>query len=406
MVPAPPVRLAARRLARLRARLRETGYIHERLVERLGVVYKSYHPDNRGNAAAVAAYLRERPADALDALVRLFFLSEPVDLAALESLLETADVALLEDAGLLRRVSPAAMAAELCLFECRGFYFVTDSLRKRRGTDFNNVAPLLPECHDFAAATQRRPCEKTLDLCTGSGVHALLASRHSAEVVGVDVNDRAVVFADFNKALNAADNVAFVAGDLYEPLAGARFDLVLANPPYVPDLEHEPGESYYSGGADGEAVSSRILAGLGEHLRAGGLFQSVLVMVDWPGDRFRDRVLRHLGDSAERFRAVVLSREIELDNDLVTGAARVGYGLLAIEEDPSRGGEIVEGPFEEPFGAALRELGSGSRSETTETDRGGGKSTETAATVRQERPQALETPGIAERRRSRTSATR
>lgn len=356
MVPAPPVLLASERLARIRARLREVGYTHDRLAERVGVVYKCYHPDTRGNVEAVESYLRRRPSDALDALIRLFFLSEPVELAVLETLLGTEDVALLEDAGLLDRASPSAMAAGLCLFECHGLYFVTDTLMKRRETEFNNVAPLLPECYDLAATTFRRPFERTLDLCTGSGVHALLASRHSAEVVGVDLNERAIVFADFNKALNGVDNATFIRGDLYEPLGGERFDLVLSNPPYIPDLRHEPGENYYSGGENGEAVSSRIFARLDEHLKAGGLYQGFLIMVDWPGNPFRDRFARYLGDSIENLRSVVLSREIEFDNDFVTGETRVTYGLMTIEKEKGASGELLEGPLEVPLGALQMEL--------------------------------------------------
>lgn len=355
MAPAPPIRLAPRRLARIRSRLQEIGYTHDRLVERLGIVYESYHPDNRGNVEAVEAHLHREPADALDVLIRLFFLSEPVELKALESYLEIEDLALFEDAGLLRRASPTAMAAGLSLFECHGLYLVTDSLMRRRAEAYN-VAALLPECYDLAAATLRRPSSRTLDLCTGSGVHALLAARHSGEVVGVDANPRAVRFADFNKALNGAANVTFSEGDLYEPLAGERFELVVSIPPYIPDLKHEPGENYYSAGADGEAVSSRIFAGLDAHLAEGGFCQLFLVMIDWPGNLFRKRFVRYLGESIDRFRAVVLAREIDFKNPAVTGEERVTYGLLTIKKELNAGGELIEGPLENLSGTSLTEL--------------------------------------------------
>ena len=347
MVPSPPVCLSPDRLVHLRHCLQEAGYTHERLAKRVGIVYVCYHPNSEGNVAAVRAYLERRPADTLDALIHLFFFSEPVELAVLESCFGTRDLGLFEDAELLQRISPSCMAADLCLMECGGLYLVTDTLMDRRKTDFNNVAALLPECYDLEATTLRRPFGKALDLCTGSGVHALLASRHCGEAVGVDISARAVEFARFNKALNGIDNAEFALGDLYEPVADERFDLVLSNPPYIPDLTHEPGENYYSAGVDGDAISSRIFADLEAHLNDGGFYQGYLIMVDWPGNLFRDRLERYLAGSFEHLDGVLMARPIEFDNDVVTGESRVTYGLLTLRKQLGAGGRLEEGHLAE-----------------------------------------------------------
>src|SRR6476646_7770124 len=64
--------------------------------------------------------------------------------------------------------------------------------------------------------TVRRPVERALDMGTGSGVQAILASRHSDHVVATDLNERALNFAAFNAVLNGVENVEFRTGSFFE----------------------------------------------------------------------------------------------------------------------------------------------------------------------------------------------
>src|SRR5262245_32469194 len=73
-----------------------------------------------------------------------------------------------------------------------------------------------------------------LDMGTGSGVCALFAARHSRLVVAVDISAAAVRCARINATLNHLEERIDVRhGDLFSPLAGERFDLVLFNPPFL-----------------------------------------------------------------------------------------------------------------------------------------------------------------------------
>jgi release factor glutamine methyltransferase len=114
-----------------------------------------------------------------------------------------------------------------------------------------------------------------LDVFTGSGVLAVAAaSAGAAEVTAVDVSRRAVACAWINARLNGV-RLRALRGDLFAPVAGERFDAIVANPPYVPgDLPAAGarGEARaWEGGPDGRALLDRLCAEAADHLRPSGL---------------------------------------------------------------------------------------------------------------------------------------
>jgi release factor glutamine methyltransferase len=118
------------------------------------------------------------------------------------------------------------------------------------------------------------PETSVLDLCTGSGILAIRAAcRGAGRVVAVDVSRRAVVAVALNSRLNGV-RVTARRGDLYSPVAGERFDLITANPPYLPSPD--PGlprrglARATEAGPRGRAFIDRICAAAPEHLRPGG----------------------------------------------------------------------------------------------------------------------------------------
>jgi len=122
---------------------------------------------------------------------------------------------------------------------------------------------------------------RVLDLCTGSGCLAVLAAMRfpNAVVDAVDLSTDALAVAAINVAEHGLDDrVTLRHGDLFAPVTGERYDLILTNPPYVdargmaalpPDYRHEPARAL-DGGPDGIAVVRRILDGAGDHLAPGG----------------------------------------------------------------------------------------------------------------------------------------
>ncbi len=122
---------------------------------------------------------------------------------------------------------------------------------------------------------------RVLDLCTGSGCLAVLAAMRfpNARVDAVDLSADALALAKENVALHRLGRrIRLLRGDLYGPVAGKRYDLILSNPPYVdaegmaglpPECRHEPAMAF-DGGDDGIALVRRIVDGASRHLNDGG----------------------------------------------------------------------------------------------------------------------------------------
>ena len=119
-----------------------------------------------------------------------------------------------------------------------------------------------------------------LDLCTGGGSLAILAARvfPQARIDAVDLSADALAVARRNVAEHdLADRVTLYHGDLFAPLGAQRYDLILANPPYVdaaslaafpPEYAAEPRLAH-AGGRDGLDIVRRILAEARAHLTPG-----------------------------------------------------------------------------------------------------------------------------------------
>ena len=123
--------------------------------------------------------------------------------------------------------------------------------------------------------------ESVLDLCTGSGCLAILASRNfpNAAIDAVDISKDAIEVASHNvRDYSLEDRITLHRGDLFAPLGGKRYDLIISNPPYVDALgmaslprecRAEP-KLAFDGGADGLDIIRKILSQAGRHLTPEG----------------------------------------------------------------------------------------------------------------------------------------
>jgi len=159
-----------------------------------------------------------------------------------------------------------------------------------------------------------RPAPTALDIGTGTGAIALSLAKEGdfASIVATDVEEAALGVAERNRdAEGLGERVEFRRGSLFEPIrADERFDVIVSNPPYVPEvdeatlepevLEWEPRSALFAG-ADGLDVLDRIARDARSRLTTGGLLAlevgsgqagAVAVLIETVGGFSDVRVLR------------------------------------------------------------------------------------------------------------------
>jgi release factor glutamine methyltransferase len=114
---------------------------------------------------------------------------------------------------------------------------------------------------------------RILDMCAGSGIAALKNALENPEneVIGADINPEVVECATKNAKTNNIENAQFIQSDLFKNIKG-KFDGILCNPPYLPDLDlHQDAELALSGGKTGREFTDRFLDEFDEYLSDGGV---------------------------------------------------------------------------------------------------------------------------------------
>lgn len=238
------------------------------LIERLAAQF--------ADAGLVFGHGYDNPWDEAVALV-LQVAGLPDDRAVLEQTLETGVVARIE-----------ALARRRCAERIPLAYLTGHSTFA--GYDFLMApgvviprSPLGELIEQRFAPWLRRPPERILDLCCGSGCIGIAAALafSNTRVDLVDVDPAALALTRRNVARHGLGQRARVhASDLFAALPEGRWDLILSNPPYVnavdmaslpPEYRHEPVHGL-AGGADGLELVARMLAELPRRLASGGLF--------------------------------------------------------------------------------------------------------------------------------------
>jgi SAM-dependent methyltransferase len=212
-------------------------------------------------------YDRRLRDDLLSQATRLFLLGRAVDAGVLARLDPRELPGLLEAGG-------GFVRSTLAIQPWRDLLVLHDWSGGDTGED--HVVPVSSISGLLADLTVRRPVERALDLGTGSGVQSLLAARHAGRVVAVDVNPRALLLAEWTLALNGVDNVELRHGDLFQPVEGDAFDLVVANPPFIVSPERR---WLYRDGVQGSAISQAVVEAAPSFLRDGGFAH---VLCQWP----------------------------------------------------------------------------------------------------------------------------
>jgi SAM-dependent methyltransferase len=192
-----------------------------------------------------------------------------------EAALGDCEAGTLERDGVLEQVDDGSLRATLKLVP-HGDLLIASDRDDDGPTGSDWVAGMHPPSVTLAKLTVRTRVERALDVATGNGIQALLASRHVDAVVATDVNPRALTFAELNADLNGVSNIELREGSYFDPAEGESFDLVTCNPPYV--ISPESRFAYRDSGLAGDTVSREVVQAAPRHLREGGFAH---ILVSW-----------------------------------------------------------------------------------------------------------------------------
>lgn len=288
---------------RAREAFDRAGYTLDAVTARLGP-----HAFNHLAAGERAPLVRAtRGGDPLDVLVRLFLVGGPVDVVAARSVLAPLPLEGWAAGGLVVVDGDAAAGTVVIrpLGDPAESLVVHDRPAGAGAVPADHVLGVSASTVGLAGATIRRPVDAALDLGTGCGVQAVHAAAHSRRVVASDLNRRAVACATLTMELNGLAGVEVRSGDLFGAAPGERFDLIVANPPFV----ISPSRRYLfrDAGRPVDGLSRTIVEGAPAHLEAGGHCQLLASWAHVDGEDWRERLAGWFAGSG--CDALVLQRE-------------------------------------------------------------------------------------------------
>lgn len=244
------------------------------------------------------------PADATELLLRLLIEGQQVPREQVDALLPPG---LAEALLALEIVEPreGSVAPAIALYPVEGIYIASDLGEEFPLGRADSVYPAISKSGEvYMGALPRTPCESFLEICSGTGIAALLAARNCGHALGIDIAERSTDFARFNAALNDLHNFTALQGDMYAPAEGMQFDRIAAHPPYVPAFEQR--HIYRDGGTDGEVLVRRAVAEAFPYLKPGGRLYCTCVATEREDAPLEQRVRRMLGPGSDELDVMVL----------------------------------------------------------------------------------------------------
>ena len=234
-------------------------------LKQLKAIFDSHSFSNRESASANA--------DPNAILERLFVRGLLVEIESARKLFHPLDLERLIESGLLHEENHG-IKSHFQAQRYNGLILFSDFFRWESDQDF--ILPIGPAGNYLALLTIRRQVESTLDLGCGCGVQSLLAARHSEKVIATDINPRALALTRFNAELNDIHNIETLEGNSFEPVKGQRFDLIVANLPYV--ITPERRLIYRTVDGLGDAGMHERLKEIPMYLKEGGFAQ---ILINW-----------------------------------------------------------------------------------------------------------------------------
>ena len=367
------------------------GFTADGIAGHLGPEYtEALH---RGEPAAAA--LGAAGDTTLDALIRLFILHDAVAPTQLSDVLGARLATKLMDAGVaqLDESGNAYIAYDIrphiIVGTNRLVFSDVDASLVDHVPGSEHVLGVGAASRSLLQSTPLTPVETALDLGTGSGVQLLGQLSTAAHVTATDLHSRALDLARATLAAAgpaAEEKVELLQGSWFEPVAGRRFDRIVANPPFVVGLP-EVGHIYRDSGLNLDGASELVVSQAVEHLAPGGSAHILGAWVHQGEQSWQQRVAswlpekgvaawiiqRDVADPALYVSTWLKDESVDVRSDLGRERARlwlehfnehdvtgIGFGFVAIQriddDEPSDVlAEYMPQPFTDPLGPEVEE---------------------------------------------------
>lgn len=166
--------------------------------------------------------------------------------------------------------------------------------------------------HSLINAIGNQEVDAACELGTGCGVVAMHLAQSCGRVIATDISTRALYFAGLNAQLNQIDNIEFRQGNLFEPVEGEQFDLIVSNPPFVitPEQSEQAHYTYRSAAGAGDSLLQQMLTEAPDHLSESGMMKCLGNWESRWGENGMQRVLSWITEGRQhRISAWIMRRD-------------------------------------------------------------------------------------------------
>jgi SAM-dependent methyltransferase len=208
--------------------------------------------------------------------MRMLMFDDAVSRGEAESALGDVSLDALADAGFITRLDDGNYVSPFNLNIIGDIFVVCDHLS--HGADAVMGAGQTTTFMCDASRPSRR-LRRGLDVGCGAGTGALSLASQVDRVIGTDINSRAIVLSRINAEINGIGNVEFREGDMFAPVAGETFDLIISQPPFVSAPPGLARASFEYGGPRGDELPLRLLREIPARLAKNG---RAVILAEWP----------------------------------------------------------------------------------------------------------------------------
>jgi SAM-dependent methyltransferase len=208
--------------------------------------------------------------------MRMLMFADAVSRAEAESAMGDVPLDVFVDAGFIGRLDGENYVSPFNLNLVSNIFVICDHLAHGNAAVMGAGQTTTFMCD---ASRPSRRLRGALDLGCGAGTGALSLAAHVDRVIGTDINPRAVALSRINAELNGIGNVEFRAGDMFAPVAGQKFDLIISQPPFVSAPPTLGNATYEYGGARGDELPMRLLREIPAYLAKNG---RAVIIAEWP----------------------------------------------------------------------------------------------------------------------------